>query len=67
VSITGGLMLLVYTLVKTSAWGWGSSRTIVLFGVSAALIAGFVQNSRPAAGDKTASPAAEESLATTAA
>jgi EmrB/QacA subfamily drug resistance transporter len=42
VSITGGLMLLVYTLVKTSGWGWGSSRTVALLAVSVALIAGFV-------------------------
>jgi EmrB/QacA subfamily drug resistance transporter len=42
VSITGGLVLLVYTLVKTSSVGWGSTRTIVLLAVSAALIAGFV-------------------------
>jgi EmrB/QacA subfamily drug resistance transporter len=42
VSITGGLMLLVYTLVKTSDVGWGSARTIVGLAVSAALIAGFV-------------------------
>ena len=42
VSITGGLMLLVYTLVKTSDVGWGSTRTIVLLALSAALIALFV-------------------------
>jgi EmrB/QacA subfamily drug resistance transporter len=42
VAITGGLMLLVYTLVKTSDVGWGSTRTIVLLAASAALIAGFV-------------------------
>lgn len=41
-SITGGLMLLVYTLVKTSSVGWGSARTIVLLAASAALIAVFV-------------------------
>ena len=35
-------MLLVYTLVKTSAWGWGSSRTIALLVASVALIAAFV-------------------------
>jgi EmrB/QacA subfamily drug resistance transporter len=41
-SITGGLMLLVYTLVKTSDVGWGSARTIALLAASAALIAVFV-------------------------
>src|ERR1700735_2780404 len=42
VAIPGRVMLLVYTLVKTSDVGWGSARTIVLLALSAALIAGFV-------------------------
>ena len=42
VSITGGLMLLVYTLVKTNDVGWRSTRTIVRLAASAALIAAFV-------------------------
>jgi EmrB/QacA subfamily drug resistance transporter len=42
VAITGGLMLLVYTLVKTSDVGWGSVRTIVLLAASVALIAAFI-------------------------
>src|ERR1700729_3567543 len=41
-SITSGLMLLVYTLVKISSVGWGSARTIVLLALSAGLIAAFV-------------------------
>jgi EmrB/QacA subfamily drug resistance transporter len=41
-SITGGLMLLVYTLVKTSDVGWGSAKTIVLLATSVALIVLFV-------------------------
>jgi EmrB/QacA subfamily drug resistance transporter len=41
-SVTGGLMLLVYTLVKTSDVGWGATRTIVGLAASAALIALFV-------------------------
>jgi len=41
-SITGGLMLLVYTLFKTSSLGWGSARTIVLLALSALLITVFV-------------------------
>jgi EmrB/QacA subfamily drug resistance transporter len=41
-SITGGLMLLVSTLVKTSDVGWGSARTIGGLAASAALIVGFV-------------------------
>src|ERR1700742_4729126 len=39
VSITGGLMLLVFTLVKTSDVGWGAARTVVGLAASAALIA----------------------------
>jgi EmrB/QacA subfamily drug resistance transporter len=42
VSITGGLMLLVYTLVKTSDVGWGSARTIAGLAASGALIVVFV-------------------------
>jgi EmrB/QacA subfamily drug resistance transporter len=41
-SITAGLMLLVYTLVKTSDVGWGSARTIAGLAASASLIAAFV-------------------------
>ena len=40
-SITGGLMLLVYGLTHASQHGWGTWETIVLLGVSAALIASF--------------------------
>jgi EmrB/QacA subfamily drug resistance transporter len=41
VSITGGLSLLVYALVDANNAGWGSTRTISLLAVSAALIAAF--------------------------
>jgi EmrB/QacA subfamily drug resistance transporter len=43
VLITGGLMLLVYTIVKPAAEdGWGASRTLVLGAASIVLLAGFV-------------------------
>ncbi|HST56729.1 MAG TPA: MFS transporter [Solirubrobacteraceae bacterium] len=42
VTITAGLMLLVYTLVKTTSVGWGATQTIVLMIVSALLIVAFV-------------------------
>ena len=42
VSVTGGLMLLVYGLVNSAQHGWGSTVSIVSFVVAAALIVGFV-------------------------
>jgi EmrB/QacA subfamily drug resistance transporter len=41
-SITGGLMLLVYAMTRAVQHGWGTSETIVLLGLSAALIVAFV-------------------------
>ena len=38
-SITGGLALLIYVIVKTQSYGWGSARTLVLGAVALALIA----------------------------
>jgi EmrB/QacA subfamily drug resistance transporter len=40
--ITGALMLAVYTIVKTSDYGWGSSRTLVAGTVAIGLLVGFV-------------------------
>jgi EmrB/QacA subfamily drug resistance transporter len=40
--LTGGLMLGVYTILQVSEQGWGSTRTLVLGAVSAALLAAFV-------------------------
>jgi EmrB/QacA subfamily drug resistance transporter len=41
--ITGALMLAVYTIVSpAAAYGWGASRTLVLGGVSLALLTAFV-------------------------
>ncbi len=42
VTVTASLSLLVYTMVRTDANGWGSATTIGLFAVSAALMALFV-------------------------
>ena len=42
VSITGGLMLLVYTLTRAAQHGWVTAETIGLLAASAALIVGFV-------------------------
>jgi EmrB/QacA subfamily drug resistance transporter len=42
VTITAGLMVLVYTLIKTSSHGWGSAFTIGGIALAAALIAAFV-------------------------
>jgi EmrB/QacA subfamily drug resistance transporter len=42
VSVTGGLMLLVYALTRATTDGWGSLSTLALLGASAALVAAFV-------------------------
>jgi EmrB/QacA subfamily drug resistance transporter len=42
VSVTVGLVVLVYALVKTGDNGWGSASTIVLLAVAVAMIAAFV-------------------------
>jgi EmrB/QacA subfamily drug resistance transporter len=42
VSITGGLLLLVYAIVNAQSSGWLSGQTLGLAGVAVALLAGFV-------------------------
>src|SRR5213595_216685 len=42
VTITGGTIALVFTLIKAESWGWGSGRTLAGFAVAAALIAAFL-------------------------
>jgi EmrB/QacA subfamily drug resistance transporter len=42
ISVTGGLVVLVYALVKANDYGWSSLTTLLLLGVAALLIAGFV-------------------------
>jgi EmrB/QacA subfamily drug resistance transporter len=41
-TVTGGLVVLVYAIVKAQAFGWGSARTIGLLAAGAALLAAFV-------------------------
>jgi len=42
IAVTGGLVVLVYAIVKAQAFGWGSARTIGLIAVAVALLAAFV-------------------------
>jgi EmrB/QacA subfamily drug resistance transporter len=42
VTVTGGLVVLVYAIVKAQAYGWGSGRTLGLIAVALALLAVFV-------------------------
>jgi EmrB/QacA subfamily drug resistance transporter len=47
--VTGTLMLAVYTIVKTSQYGWGSAHTLVLGAVTVALLVAFVAREATAA------------------
>ena len=42
VSVTGGLVVLVFAIIKAQAWGWGSGKTIGLLAASAAILALFI-------------------------
>ena len=42
ITVTGGLMTLVYAIVQTEQKGWGSATTIVTFIIAVALLVGFV-------------------------
>ncbi len=42
VSVTGGLVVLVYALVKAQEFGWGSARTLGLAALAIALLVAFV-------------------------
>ncbi len=42
VTVTGGLVVLVYAIVKAQAYGWGSARTLGLGAVAVVLLAAFV-------------------------
>ncbi|MDX6477411.1 MAG: hypothetical protein QOH95_2922 [Gaiellaceae bacterium] len=42
VTVTGGLLVLVYAIVKAQTYGWGSAKTIGLFVVAVSLLAAFV-------------------------
>jgi EmrB/QacA subfamily drug resistance transporter len=41
-SVTGGLMVLVYGIVKAQDYGWGSARTLGLMAAAAVILAAFV-------------------------
>jgi EmrB/QacA subfamily drug resistance transporter len=41
-SVTSGLVVLVYAIVKAQTYGWGSARTLGLIGGAVALLAAFV-------------------------
>jgi len=41
-TVTGGLVVLVYTIVKAQAFGWASARTLLLGALAIALLAAFV-------------------------
>jgi EmrB/QacA subfamily drug resistance transporter len=41
-SVTGGLVVLVYAIVKAQAYGWGSAKTIALLAAAVVLLAAFV-------------------------
>jgi EmrB/QacA subfamily drug resistance transporter len=42
VAVTGGLVVLVYAIVKAQAYGWGSARTLGLGAVAIVLLAAFL-------------------------
>ena len=42
ITVTGGLMLLVYAMTEAATHGWGTARTVVLLAASAVLLAAFV-------------------------
>jgi EmrB/QacA subfamily drug resistance transporter len=42
VTVTGGLLVLVYAIVKAQAYGWGSAKTVLLFVAAIVLLAVFV-------------------------
>jgi EmrB/QacA subfamily drug resistance transporter len=49
VSVTAGLMTLVYALVKAPTYGWTDHRTLTYFGISLVLLLFFIYNERRAA------------------
>jgi EmrB/QacA subfamily drug resistance transporter len=41
-TVTAGLIVLVFAIVKSNDWGWGSASTLGLIGLAAALLVSFV-------------------------
>lgn len=48
VLVTGGMLLLIYTLVRAPDVGWGTARTLLELGAAAAVLAAFTVNERRA-------------------
>ncbi len=48
ISVTGGLMMLVYALVKAPVYGWTEHRTLTYFAISLVLLAFFIFNEQRA-------------------
>jgi EmrB/QacA subfamily drug resistance transporter len=48
VLVTGGMLLLIYTLVRAPDVGWGTARTLLELGASASILAAFAANERRA-------------------
>lgn len=44
ISVTAGLIMLVYGLVKAPTYGWADHRTLIYFAISAVLLAFFIVN-----------------------
>lgn len=42
ITVTAGLTLLTYAIVKAEAWGWGGTNTLLLGGIAVALLVAFV-------------------------
>jgi EmrB/QacA subfamily drug resistance transporter len=42
VTVTGGLIVLVYGIVKAQAYGWGSAHSLITFAIAIALLVAFV-------------------------
>jgi EmrB/QacA subfamily drug resistance transporter len=42
VTVTGGLVVLVYGIVKAQDYGWGSARSLITFAIAIALLVAFV-------------------------
>ena len=49
IAITLGTIALVFTLIKTGSWGWGSGKTIAGFAIAAVLLVAFlvIENRHP--------------------
>jgi EmrB/QacA subfamily drug resistance transporter len=42
ISVTSGLVVLVFAIIKAQTWGWGAGRTVGLLAASAAILAVFI-------------------------